>query len=164
MDKPRFIVGLLQNLGSYMDPLRIVSRIPKSLEIPNLKPALLQVLYDLETQISLKQGCREILIGDTLDLSKQLYELQRKGLAVQGFPPCSQCQIPVTPKEDGSLLIFFCQHVFHESCIENRGSVKQSQTLYSCPICWNQKSAKEGLLVKKGHRKRRNTQERKREK
>ena len=79
-----FIVALLENLGLFIDPFRVISRIPNGLKIPNLKPALLQVLRDLGTQISLREGCKEILFGDTIELLESINKLQSKGLVVEG--------------------------------------------------------------------------------
>lgn len=79
-----FIIGLFENLGSFIDPLRVISRIPKGLTIPGLKASLLHVLRDLGTQISLREGCKEILFGDTLELLERLCKLQKQGLSVQG--------------------------------------------------------------------------------
>ena len=81
-----FIVALLENLGLFIDPFRVISRIPNGLKIPNLKPALLQVLRDLGTQISLREGCKEILFGDTIELLESINKLQSKGLIVEGKP------------------------------------------------------------------------------
>lgn len=77
-------MALLENLGLFIDPFRVISRIPNGLEIPELKRALMQVLRDLTTQISLREGCREILLGDTTELLESLHRLQSKGLLVEG--------------------------------------------------------------------------------
>jgi hypothetical protein len=79
-----FILGLLNNLGAYIDPLRVVSRIPSGLEIPGLKPALLAVLRDLSTEISLREGCKDILFGDTVDLEDRLVSALNKGMGMPG--------------------------------------------------------------------------------
>ena len=100
-----FIVALLENLGLFIDPFRVISRIPNGLEIPKLKPALIQVLRDLTTQISLREGCREILLGDTTELLEMLHKFQSKGFLVEGntastyvtaFPLCSICNRHIT--------------------------------------------------------------------
>jgi hypothetical protein len=71
-------------LGAYIDPLRVVSRIPPGLEIPGLKAALLAVLRDLSTEISLREGCKDILFGDTIDLEERLVRVLNKGMAMPG--------------------------------------------------------------------------------
>lgn len=53
MDKPPFIVGLLENLASYINPLRVIERIPLQLPIPGLKNALVQTMTDCSVQVHL---------------------------------------------------------------------------------------------------------------
>ena len=79
-----FIIAILENLSLFIDPLRVISRIPNGQTIPNLKPALIQVLRDLGTQISLREGCREVLLGDTLELLQTLRKAHMKGVPVEG--------------------------------------------------------------------------------
>jgi hypothetical protein len=51
MDKPDFIVGLLQNLASFIDPRRVIERIPDGLEIPHLKNAIIKTMSDCSVQV-----------------------------------------------------------------------------------------------------------------
>ena len=37
MNKEEFISGLLENIGGHVDPIRLISQIPKNLQIPNLR-------------------------------------------------------------------------------------------------------------------------------
>ena len=52
MDKPAFIVGLLENLGNYIDPLRVIQSIPRNLEIPGLKSAIIKIMKDCRAQVN----------------------------------------------------------------------------------------------------------------
>ncbi|KAJ3321851.1 Vacuolar protein sorting-associated protein 41 [Boothiomyces sp. JEL0866] len=52
MDKPAFIVGILENLGNHISPLKVIERIPLQLEIPGLKKALMRVMTDCSVQVS----------------------------------------------------------------------------------------------------------------
>lgn len=60
MDKPTFIRGLLENVGTDIEPLRLIKRIPDELEIPGLKASLLKILqdYNLQVRTQKKEGGR----------------------------------------------------------------------------------------------------------
>lgn len=49
--RPDFIVGLLQNVGSHVDPIKLIRRIPKGLEIPELRNSLIKILQDYNLQV-----------------------------------------------------------------------------------------------------------------
>lgn len=44
---------LLNNIGTHIDPLLIINRIPKGMEIPGLRDALVKILHDYYLQV----GC-----------------------------------------------------------------------------------------------------------
>jgi hypothetical protein len=51
MDKPDFIRALLMNIGSNLDPVDLIRRIPRSLQIPDLKECLTKVVHDVHLQV-----------------------------------------------------------------------------------------------------------------
>ncbi|KAI8088964.1 uncharacterized protein BX664DRAFT_263200 [Halteromyces radiatus] len=83
MDKPLFIRGLLENVGTDIEPLRLIKRIPDELEIPGLKEALLKILQDYNLQMSLHQGCEKILVSDSVFLADRMYKTQKRGINCQ---------------------------------------------------------------------------------
>jgi hypothetical protein len=89
MDKPKFIVGMLESLGSFIDPVRLVGRIPDGLEIDGLKGALIKIIGDYGIQISLREGCERILVNDMLELFGTLHALLMKPIAFEGRILCS---------------------------------------------------------------------------
>ncbi|KAJ3308452.1 Vacuolar protein sorting-associated protein 41 [Blyttiomyces sp. JEL0837] len=115
MDKPPFIVGLLENLGSHIDPVKLVKRIPNGLQIPGLRTALIKIMTDYGIQMSLREGCEKILVSDTVELMDQLYKTQRKGAEFS--------------EEEDSLVFFFCHHVFHRNCLTSTITAKTKGTL-----------------------------------
>ncbi|KAI8819466.1 uncharacterized protein EV422DRAFT_497948 [Fimicolochytrium jonesii] len=136
MDKPIFIVGLLEHLGSHINPVRLIRRIPDGLEIPGLKDALIKIMTDYGIQMSLREGCEKILVSDTVSLLETLYKAQRRGLTFTEDVACSICDIPlerastVTPAaameedvdgelevEKATIVVFFCRHVVHKGCL-----------------------------------------------
>ncbi|GAA5924717.1 Vps41p [Sporobolomyces koalae] len=77
--KPRFIRGLLENVGAEIDPLRLIRRIRNGLEIPGLKPALIKILQNFNLQLSLMEGCKSILYSDCRLLALSLHDSQTSG-------------------------------------------------------------------------------------
>lgn len=61
MDKPAFIRGLLENVGTAIDPITLVRRIPMRLEIQGLKPALGKILKEYGVQWSICEGVAKVL-------------------------------------------------------------------------------------------------------
>ncbi|CAJ0763039.1 13374_t:CDS:10 [Entrophospora sp. SA101] len=86
LDKPRFIIGLLENLGgTSIDPISLINRIPDRLEIPGLKDALIKVLQDFNLQASLREGCQRILVNDSVSMANQLHKAQKRGISIEGY-------------------------------------------------------------------------------
>ena len=46
-----FIRELLNNIGTHIDPLLIIQRIPKEMEIPGLRDALVKIMQDYHLQV-----------------------------------------------------------------------------------------------------------------
>lgn len=61
MDKPAFIRGLLENVGTAIDPITLVRRIPMGLKIQGLKPALRKILKEYGVQWSICEGVAKVL-------------------------------------------------------------------------------------------------------
>jgi len=64
---------LLDHVGGHVDPLRVISRIPKGMEIWNLRNRLCHIISDYRTQTSLQEGCNNILLADCVHLSTRLF-------------------------------------------------------------------------------------------
>lgn len=78
--KKDFIRGLLENVGTDIEPLRLIKRIPDRLEIPGLKDALLKILQDYNLQMSLHEGCEKILVSDSVFLADKMYKAHKRGV------------------------------------------------------------------------------------
>nr|XP_008537583.1 PREDICTED: vacuolar protein sorting-associated protein 41 homolog isoform X2 [Equus przewalskii] len=50
IDKPPFITGLLNNIGTHVDPILLIHRIKEGMEIPNLRDSLVKILQDYNLQ------------------------------------------------------------------------------------------------------------------
>jgi len=48
---PAFITGLLNNIGTHVDPILLIHRIKEGMEIPNLRDSLVKILHDYNLQV-----------------------------------------------------------------------------------------------------------------
>ncbi|KAJ9117531.1 hypothetical protein QFC22_004381 [Naganishia vaughanmartiniae] len=118
-DKPIFIRGLLENVGSDINPLRLIRRIKDGLEIPGLKPAIIKILQASNLQVSLLEGAGKILNGDAMTLARKLHRAQTSGVYAAGDSRCQVCNDHVF-KPTSSLtplaIIYLCHHLVHADC------------------------------------------------
>lgn len=82
--RPAFIKGLLENVSTEIDPIRIIRRIRNQLEIPGLKESLIKILQDFNLQISLMEGCETVLNSDCAELAMKLQHGQEGGISGSG--------------------------------------------------------------------------------
>lgn len=47
-----FITGLLNNIGTHVDPILLINRIKEGMEIPNLRDSLVKILHDYNLQVT----------------------------------------------------------------------------------------------------------------
>lgn len=123
LDKPEFITGLLQNIGTHVDPIKLIQRIPEGLKIPGLRDSLVKILQDFNLQISLREGCKKILVKDSVSLLQRLSKVQQKGVSVDDETKCPVCQGAIIAEDSrraSHVVVFFCKHVYHEDCLPAR--------------------------------------------
>jgi hypothetical protein len=80
MDKPRFIRGLLEEVGTAINPITLVRRIPEGLEIEGLREGLSQIIKEYELQYSISSGVAKVLRGEVAMAQNTLRSGQRKGV------------------------------------------------------------------------------------
>jgi hypothetical protein len=80
MDKPKFIRGLLENVGTTIDPITLVRRIPTGLEIEGLKAALGKILKEYGVQWSICDGVAKVLRSEVARGMEELRKGQRRGV------------------------------------------------------------------------------------
>lgn len=54
-----FITGLLNNIGTHVDPILLIHRIKEGMEIPNLRDSLVKILQDYNLQVSILSWTNE---------------------------------------------------------------------------------------------------------
>lgn len=124
-----FIRGLLENVGSEIDPIKLIRRIRNGLEIPALKPAIIKILQASNIQISLMEGCKTILNTDCRHLTLELHAGQTNAfLGATDTTACHACgklaflspdptaHMNAATSGDATSIIFLCRHVYHINC------------------------------------------------
>ncbi|XP_072547028.1 vacuolar protein sorting-associated protein 41 homolog [Salminus brasiliensis] len=135
IDKPPFITGLLNNIGTHVDPILLIHRIKEGMEIPNLRDSLVKILQDYNLQILLREGCKKILVADSLSLLHKMHRTQMRGVRVDEENICEACHVTILPSDTAqpfSVVVFHCRHMFHKECLPSQGTVPGVQY---CNIC-----------------------------
>ena len=60
----------MDNIGGYVNPLRLLQRIPNGMSVEGLRDRLVHIIADFRTQTSLREGCNTILHTDCLLLAQ----------------------------------------------------------------------------------------------
>lgn len=80
MNKPRFIRGLLEEVGTAINPISLVRRIPAGLEIEGLRDGLSRMIREYEIQHSISEGVARVLRGEVAAAMSARGGRQRKGV------------------------------------------------------------------------------------
>ncbi|XP_008577493.1 PREDICTED: vacuolar protein sorting-associated protein 41 homolog [Galeopterus variegatus] len=70
--------------------------------------------------ILLREGCKKILVADSLSLLKKMHRTQMKGVLVDEENICESCLSPILPSDAAkpfSMVVFHCRHMFHKECL-----------------------------------------------
>ncbi|CAK7566467.1 MAG: Vacuolar protein sorting-associated protein 41 [Sporothrix epigloea] len=136
MDKPRFIRGLLEEVGTAIDPITMVRRIPEGLEIEGLRGGLQHIMKEYEIQHSISLGVARVLRTEVVTAQSTLRNGQRRGIKFEvpstpdvdaadggdtlksdkkGPLPgsCARCFEQFSESDTSALVGFACGHVFH---------------------------------------------------
>ncbi|KAM5156743.1 vacuolar protein sorting-associated protein 41 homolog [Mantella aurantiaca] len=135
IDKPPFITGLLNNIGTHVDPILLIHRIKEGMEIPNLRDSLVKILQDYNLQILLREGCKKILVSDSLLLLKKMHKTQSRAMMVDEDNICEACLSPILPTDTSKplgVVVFHCRHMFHRECLSVGNTISP---VYFCNIC-----------------------------
>ncbi|KAK8111131.1 uncharacterized protein PG998_007588 [Apiospora kogelbergensis] len=102
MDKPQFIQGLLEEVGTSIDPITLVRRIPEGLEIPGLREGLKHIMKEHEIQYSISSGVARVLRSEVAAAQNMLRMGQRKGIKFEVMVKTPE-HVDVEVKEVGTL-------------------------------------------------------------
>ncbi|WPG97400.1 Hypothetical protein R9X50_00017500 [Acrodontium crateriforme] len=80
MDKPRFIRGLLNEVGTAINPIDLVRRIPEGLEIEGLREGLGRIVREYQVQYDISEGVARVLRGEVVAGMDTLRAGQKKAV------------------------------------------------------------------------------------
>jgi len=80
MSRPNFISGLLAEVGTAINPITLVKRIPSGLEIEGLKDGLKKMIREYDLQDSISTGVAKVLQGEVAVGMETLRKGRRKGI------------------------------------------------------------------------------------
>ncbi|PHH79165.1 hypothetical protein CDD82_2560 [Ophiocordyceps australis] len=86
MDKPSFIRALLEQIGTSINPIALVRRIPEGLEIQGLREGLTHMMKEHELQHSISSGAARILRSELAAAQNELRAGQRRGIKFDVWP------------------------------------------------------------------------------
>ncbi|OCK79301.1 hypothetical protein K432DRAFT_394022 [Lepidopterella palustris CBS 459.81] len=86
MDKPRFIRGLLEEVGTAINPITLVRRIPEGLEIEGLREGIGRMVREYEIQFSISEGVARVLRGEVAKGMDTLRAGQKRGVKFDVIP------------------------------------------------------------------------------
>lgn len=101
MDKPSFIRALLEQVGTAINPITLVRRIPEGLEIDGLREGLTHMMKEHELQHSISSGAATVLRSEVGLKQRELRTGQRRGVKFE--PPVLPigAQRPQGPPNNG---------------------------------------------------------------
>lgn len=85
MDKPSFVRGLLEEVGTAINPITLVRRIPEGLEIEGLRESLTRMVKEYELQDSISEGVARVLRGEVAMGMTTLRMGQKKGIKFEAL-------------------------------------------------------------------------------
>ena len=80
MSRPRFISGLLAEIGTAIDPITLLKRIPSGLEIEGLKDGLKKMIREYDLQNSISEGVAKVLSSEVAVRMETLRRGRRRGI------------------------------------------------------------------------------------
>lgn len=86
MDKPQFIRGLLAEVGTAIDPIQLVRRIPEGLEIEGLRDGIGRMVREYEIQHSISEGVAKVLRGEVAAGMDTLRAGQKRAVKFEVVP------------------------------------------------------------------------------
>lgn len=102
MSRPRFISGLLAEVGTAIDPITLVKRIPSGLEVEGLKDGLKKMIREYDLQDSISSGVARVLSSEVAVGMEKLRRGRRKGIKFESSGVTSRQKRPVVQDVDNS--------------------------------------------------------------
>lgn len=134
LDKPDFLLVLLQKISTYTDPRILIRKIGRNTHIPDLKNIIANMITDCKLQVSVEEEHTKIVVADCFRLLENYNNEMKSGWGVDQDNICNACNKCIIGQDRvGNALVFYCQHMFHEECIP----VVNGSRSKRCIICKN---------------------------
>ncbi|XP_055301199.1 vacuolar protein sorting-associated protein 41 homolog [Sitodiplosis mosellana] len=135
LDRPEIMTKLLDGIAGFINPEILVNKIKMGQCIPGLKDSLVKMLCDLRLQVSIQDGCNDILVGDYFNLHDRHVRCQQKAVYISNDNICGLCQKEIVVKDPLKMKIiaFNCRHFFHEICLPDKYNIEY------CTVCKSKK-------------------------
>jgi len=115
---------LLENIGTHVDPIILIRKIPNGMEIPGLRNAIVKILQDYSMQTALWFQCKRILSSDVTSLMRKQMKIKKRPMVVREDTLCDACGRPLMATGAAANLLinpvfvsFLCGHKFHDECL-----------------------------------------------
>ena len=95
MSRPKFISGLLAGVGTAIDPITLVKRIPSGLEVEGLKDGLKKMIREYDLQDSISSGVARVLSSEVAVGMESLRRGRRKGIRFDVVSKASRARRPL---------------------------------------------------------------------
>ncbi|KAJ3370342.1 Vacuolar protein sorting-associated protein 41 [Allomyces arbusculus] len=110
VQKPKYWAPLFQHTGMFLDPIKLIKRVPPGAQISNLKSLLTSIVQDALAQVELRGQSHQVLREDVLTFMRQSMRYAKSSRYVTSDTCCVRCgqpfaanpQLPVTLDELGA--------------------------------------------------------------
>uniref|UniRef100_A0A182NF47 Fructose-1,6-bisphosphatase isozyme 2 n=1 Tax=Anopheles dirus TaxID=7168 RepID=A0A182NF47_9DIPT len=125
VDKPHVMTKLLNSIAGFINPELIVDKIKPGQDIEGLKESIIKMLCGYSLQVSIQEGCNQILGADYFDMHDRLVLVQQNSLTVTTDNVCGVCRRDLIVKDNikMDIVMFNCRHYFHEPCLLDKCNV-----------------------------------------
>nr|XP_019538216.2 vacuolar protein sorting-associated protein 41 homolog [Aedes albopictus] len=137
VDNPYIMTKLLDGIAGFINPEILVNKIKKGQEIPGLKNSIIKMLCGFSLQVSIQDGCNQILVTDYFNMHERLAKVQQGALPITGENTCGLCRRDIIvkdpPRTETDIVVFNCRHYFHENCLPDKYNTDY------CTVCKSRK-------------------------
>lgn len=98
VDRPEIMTKLLDGIAGYINPVILVNKIKMGQTIPGLKNSLVKMLCDLQLQVTIQNGCNDILVKDYFNLHQRYVRYQQKAVFASNDNCCGLCGMDIIVK------------------------------------------------------------------
>ncbi|KAM3727480.1 Vacuolar protein sorting-associated protein [Dirofilaria immitis] len=123
--RPDHITELLNTAGKYLNPLNIIEKIPKQMNIPGLRNLLVKILRDYELLVQMQHGSLQVTEADSNQLFAKYLSDRKRPIFIDFNQSCSVCRVALLQCEKPTdcrpttcdIIVYGCGHSAHTRCL-----------------------------------------------